>query len=484
MSEITTNTNTTPPTPERSLGKLPVRSWFNVGVMALAHFMSDYYTAFLPVLLPIIAHRYGISYSESAAIYMVFSVAMNFVQPPIGLMADNRNLNYLMPLSVLTGGVFASVILLCPNLFVLMVMVLLCGFCSSGFHPVSASILTRVLPLKSQGFATSIYIAGGNLGFAIAPVVVAGFIEQFGENLFVLMAVPAILTTILVYIRHLQAPSPDLLARAAAKKAAKAAQAAQAAQTTGQDQNQGKTAKSAASADDELALGEISLGKLIRSKQFVALNSAIAFRSWTYCSLVVFIPLLFNAKGYSSMEGATCLVILLVGAVAGGLAGGALTDIFGPKKVTVMSFIMALFTGMGFIYYCDMSFISLACLFLCGAGVYGSTPNAIVWAQRLMPNNAAFAASMMLGFTFGVGYIESVFTGILGDIIGLQEALGYSIAITMVLAIVLIMIIKEPPKENVSVHAAAATKEFLEENQEVQENPENQENKEQPAARS
>lgn len=461
MSEITTNTSSTPHTPDRHLGKLPVRSWFNVGVMALAHFMSDYYTAFLPVLLPIIAHRYGISYSESAAIYMIFSVAMNFVQPPIGLMADSRNLNYLMPLSVLTGGIFASVILLCPNLFILMLMVLLCGFCSSGFHPVSASILTRVLPLKSQGFATSIYIAGGNLGFAIAPVVVAGFIEQFGENFFVLMAVPAILTTVLVYIRHLQAPSPDLLARAAAKTA----------KAANQKQNSNARDKSS---DNELALGEISLGKLIRSKQFVALNSAIAFRSWTYCSLVVFIPLLFNEKGYSSMEGATCLVILLVGAVAGGLAGGALTDIFGPKKVTIMSFIIALFTGIGFIYYCDMSFISLACLFLCGAGVYGSTPNAIVWAQRLMPNNAAFAASMMLGFTFGVGYIESVFTGILGDVIGLQEALGYSMAVTMILAIVLIMSIKEPPKENISVHATAATQEFLEDSKE------NQGNQEQP----
>lgn len=425
MSDITPSTSS----PIHGQPKLPVRSWFNVGVMALAHFMSDYYSAFLPVLLPIIANQYGISYSQSAAIYMLFSVAMNFVQPPIGLVADRKNLNYIMPLSVLTGGIFASAIMLSPNLVILLGIVLMCGICSSGFHPVSAGILTHVLPLKSKGFGTSVYIAGGNLGFALAPVIVAAFIEQFGQNLLVLMAIPAILTTVLIYVRHLAAPAPAHVA---------------------------PKSDSAGSASAGTGAEKVSLAKLICSRQFIVLNSAIAFRSWTYCSLVVFIPLLFNEKGYSSMEGATCLVVLLIGAVAGGLAGGALTDRFGPKKVTLGSFVIALICGVVFMYYCDMSLLSLTCLFLCGAGVYGSTPNAIVWAQRLMPNNAAFAASMMLGFTFGAGYVESVITGFLGDFIGLQEALLYSILVTLIIAIVLIAIIKEPPKEDLSVHVEAA----------------------------
>lgn len=426
MSELTPSSST-----KVQMRKMPVRSWFNVGIMALSHFMSDYYSGFLPVLLPIIANQYGISYSQSAAIYMLFSVAMNFVQPPIGIAADRRNLNFIMPLSVLTGGIFASAIMLSPNLVILLGIVILCGICSSGFHPISASVLTNVLPLKSKGFGTSVYIAGGNLGFALAPVLVAAFIEQFGQDLFILMATPALITTALIYMRHLSAPSPAHLARAAERN--------------------GKSAPGGTTGD-----GQLSLGKLIRSKQFIVLNTAIAFRSWTYCSLVVFIPLLFNTKGYSPMEGATCLVVLLIGAVAGGLAGGAFTDRYGPKKVTIISFIIALICGTIFTLYCDMSVLSMLCLFLCGAGVYGSTPNAIVWAQRLMPNNAAFAASMMLGFTFGAGYVESVLTGVLGDLIGLQQALFYTVLITLIIATVLIAIIKEPPKEDLSVHVQEA----------------------------
>lgn len=445
MSEMTTNNGAV------SSAKGPVRSWFNVGVMALAHFMSDYYTAFLPVLLPLIATRYDISYSQSAAIYMVFSVAMNFVQPPIGIVADKRNLNYLMPLSVLTGGIFASAITLSPNLFILLCIVLLCGICSSGFHPVSASILTRVLPLKSKGFATSIYIAGGNLGFAIAPVIVAAFIEQFSESSLIVMALPAIITTVLIYIRHLQAANPELLARQAAAKARKLNPQA-----------------AAPVAEEE------SILKLIASKQFIVLNSAIALRSWTYCSLVVFIPLLFSAKGFSAMEGATCLVIMLIGAVVGGLVGGALTDRFGPKKVTLGSFTIALIATVVFTMRCDMSAISLISVFISGAGVYGSTPNAIVWAQRLMPHNAAFAASMMLGFTFGAGYVESVITGFFGDLIGLQQSLIYTSAITMFLALVLIAILKEPPKEPLQTHVEKAKAELQEEAQQQQQQQQQQ----------
>ncbi len=384
--------------------KEPVRSWFNVSLMSVGHFMSDFYTAFLPVLLPILAAHYDISYTQSATIYMIFTVAMNFAQPPIGILADRKNLNYLLPLSILTGALFASAATLSPNLWGIILIVLLCGICSSGFHPVSAAVLTKVIPENNKGLGTSIYIAGGNIGFAIAPLCVASFIESFGENYLLAMAIPAIITTVLIYKQRLQN-----------------------AQTVAATPKDGP-----------------KFSTLITSKQFLVLNSAIALRSWTYCSFVVFLPMLFNAKGYDSISGASCLVVMLLGCVAGGLVGGALTDKFGPKKVTLGSFVVSLIGSITFLNYCDTSFISLLALFLCGAGAYGSTPNAIVWAQRLLPNSSAFAASMMLGFTFGAGYIESVLTGYLGDIIGLDKAMLYTACVAMAAAFFLLLPLKEP----------------------------------------
>lgn len=383
----------------------PKRSWFNVSLMSLSHFVSDFYGGFLPVLLPVIAARYDISYSQSAAIYMVFSVAMNLCQPPIGIVADRRNLNYVMPLSIITSGLLASFIIFSPNLWILMLVVLLCGLCSSCFHPISANNLTRVLISGRQGLGTSIYIAGGNLGFSIAPLCIGAVLDYMGEQYLALLAIPAIVTTLLIYKQHLHT---------------KPLQQKQ----SGVDSN---------------------FLKVIASRQFIMLNAAIGLRSWTYCAFVVFIPLLFDAKGYSSFEGAVSLVVMLIGAVVGGLVGGTFTDRFGPKKVTLVSFIIALFSGCIFVHYSDMSPLALICLFICGAGVYGSTPNAIVWTQRLLPDYAGFAASLILGMSFGIGYICCLITGWFGDNFGLQESIFYTVAITMFIATVMIACLREPP---------------------------------------
>lgn len=403
VNVATATPDSLPPTPKEPIQ--PKHSWFNVGVMASGHFMSDFYSGFLPVLLPVIATRYDISYSQSAAIYMVFSVAMNLFQPPIGIAADRRNLNFLMPLSVLTSGLLSSFVIFAPNFWLLILIVLLCGLCSSGFHPISASVLTRVLPAGRQGLGTSVYIAGGNFGFSIAPLCVGAVLDYLGEQYLAFLAIPALITTALIYKQHLH--------------------------------TRVLTPKKAAT--------DGNLLKVIASKQFIALNAAIGLRSWTYCAFVVFIPLLFNAKGYSSIEGATCLVVMLVGAVVGGLVGGAFTDRFGPKKVTLVSFIIALISGCIFVRYSDMSFIALTCLFLCGAGAYGSTPNAIVWTQRLLPNYAGFAASLTLGMSFGIGYICCLLTGWFGDHFDLQESLFYTVLITLSCATLLIAVLKEPP---------------------------------------
>lgn len=395
----------TPSNSPAPISKQPARSWFNVHLMGLGHFASDFYSGFLPVLLPVIAARYDISYSQSAAIYMVFSVAMNMFQPPIGLVADRRNLNYLMPLSILTTGISASAIIFSPNLWVLMLVVLLCGLCTSCFHPISAGILVRVLPAGRKGLATSVYIAGGNIGFSIAPLCVGAVLDYLGESYLAMLAVPALITAALMYKQHLHVPSLE---------------------------------RKASTIDGNFT-------KVIASKQFILLNTAIGLRSWSYCAFIVFIPLLFSEKGYSAFAGASCLVVMLVGAVAGGLLGGAFNDRYGPKKVILSTFVAALITGCVFVYYSDMSWLALVCLFICGAGAYGSTPNAIVWTQRLLPDYAGFAASLTLGMGFGVGYICCLLTGWIGDHYGLQNALMYTNIFTWVAAFVVIMCLKEPP---------------------------------------
>ena len=70
-------------------------------------------------MLPVLALRFGFSYAESAALFMVFQIASNFMQPPIGLFADRKNLNALMPLSIVTTAIFTCLITSASSVFVL-----------------------------------------------------------------------------------------------------------------------------------------------------------------------------------------------------------------------------------------------------------------------------------------------------------------------------------------------------------------------------
>ncbi|WP_277296911.1 MFS transporter [Succinatimonas hippei] len=386
---------------------LPTASWSNVSIMSLSHFTSDFFCNVLPIMLPILAARYGISYSQSAALFMVFSVSTNFLQPPIGIWADKKPVNYLMPLSILTGAFFASIVGWSPNIYVLIFIILLSGICSSAFHPISAGIVHDISPKRYQTFATSIYIAGGNLGFAIAPLIIAAFIEQFTDKSLPALFLLALIVSLMVYKQRLYVTPPR---------------------------------------NDSGSGPQINLKSIIKSKQFIFLNTSIALRSWCYCALVVFLPLLLTDHGYSTVESGLALMCLLVGTVFGGLATGGLSDKFGLRSLIISTYIVTIIALGFFLWRLDISFLSMVALFLAGAGMYGSTPAAIVWAQRLLPRNAAFAASMMLGFTFGMGYVESVITGFVGDIFGLRIGMIATIFPALVLAIFIILALKEPPK--------------------------------------
>ena len=83
----------------------PKRSWLNVNIMGLGHFTSDFYCNILPLMLPLLAQRFGLSYAECGSLFMIFQIGANFIQPPIGLIADRRNVflprEFVRPASIL-----------------------------------------------------------------------------------------------------------------------------------------------------------------------------------------------------------------------------------------------------------------------------------------------------------------------------------------------------------------------------------------------
>ena len=136
---------------------------------------------------------------------------------------------------------------------------------------------------------------------------------------------------------------------------------------------------------------------------------------------------------------------MLVGTAVGGLTIGGLSSRFGLKQLILGTYIVCFLSIAVFLWQPDMQFITYCALFLIGCSVYGSTPVAIVWAERMLSRDAAaFATSMMLGFTFGVGYILSVFTGYIADLSGLTFGIGITLLPALAIASLILIMLKEP----------------------------------------
>ena len=182
---------------------LPKRGLVNTYLLGWVHFVGDYYANILPVMLPILALKFGFSYSECGLLYMILQVSGCLLQAPLGIAADKRNLGLLLPISILTSGVLASSVGLCNSVWILVVIVFLSGICSSGFHPVLGGMVPVVSPKGREIFGTSIFLVGGNVGFAIAPFLTALYLEHFESPKLIYLAVFPIITTAIIFQRKI-----------------------------------------------------------------------------------------------------------------------------------------------------------------------------------------------------------------------------------------------------------------------------------------
>jgi len=378
--------------------KPPARGWFNVGTTSLAHFTGDYYSNILPVLLPILALQFGLSYSQCGMLYMCFQVAASILQAPIGIAADKRNLGIIFPLSILLCGVLASFIGLCSTPTALVIVICIAGISASGFHPIAGGILPTVAPKGKEVLATSIFIVGGNIGFAVSPFITAIYLEYFTPAEISYLAVFPVLVTLLIMQRRLYIRKIE------------------------------KTDKAV-----------ISLKIILSNRPFLWLVGSIGCRAIGYCALVLYIPLLFAEKGVSAVSASSILMTMLIGTAVGGLVVGGASTFLRIKTIILLSYLLTLVMLVVFLKCADDSILSYISVFFAGFGLYGSTPPAIVWAQKLLPHADSFATSMMLGFTFGIGYIMCVFIGMVGDLLGLHTALWCFLPASLILASLLIL---------------------------------------------
>ncbi|MDY4697639.1 MAG: MFS transporter [Selenomonas montiformis] len=353
-------------------------------LLSLGHLLNDFYCNFLPILLPLIMPRLGLSLTLSGLLIMVLSITSNLLQPVFGYLMDKHNFSRLLLPVIPFGAICICSIGFIQTRFMLFLLIALTGLSVSAFHPLGSTLAAKSAGKTAQGSTMSYYIAGGNLGYAFAPILLVAFTQTFSLTQLPWLIVPSLLLSILYARSHLT----DI--------------------TT---------------VPDHLPAAPLRLCELFTNRAVLKLNLAMGFRCWTHVSVSTFLPLLLIGAGYSALSSGSLLTLFLIGCTVGGLIGGYLGDRLSHKKIIVASLALGILPTWYFFTHAGTAPLSLAALFLAGACLLAPQPSSVVWAQKMMPANAGMASGMMMGLSFGLGSIGAALTAALADWIGLPAAL-------------------------------------------------------------
>jgi len=145
-----------------------------IALVGLAHASSHFAHLLLPVLFPVFAREFGLSYAELGGLMSVFFVVSGLGQAGAGFVVDRIGAWRVLLLSEVLFMGACMLAALAQSYGGLLAVAVLAGLGNAPFHPVDFTILNQRVSAPRLGHAFSAHGLTGNLGWAVAPVFLVG----------------------------------------------------------------------------------------------------------------------------------------------------------------------------------------------------------------------------------------------------------------------------------------------------------------------
>src|ERR1044071_5690700 len=177
------------------------QSFRAVWLISAGHGLTHWYTATFYLLLPLIGKELGLSYTEIGLIMTIQHLAGALSNLPGGMVVDMvGQKGYLMAASLFWVGVPYAFMSVTHDFWMLLLCVTLVGIGNNIWHPAAIPTLAYRYPQR-KGLVLSFHGMGGNLGEAIAPVVVGALLAVLSwRAVVVINVVPGISMAVLILI--------------------------------------------------------------------------------------------------------------------------------------------------------------------------------------------------------------------------------------------------------------------------------------------
>ncbi len=358
----------------------------SAALLTVAHASADINQGSVPILLPFFIAAHHLSYAAAATIVLAINLVSTLMQPVFGYVSDRRPAPWLLPFSMLLVGLGVSYTGYAPTYAIGVVSVMVSGLGIAMFHPEGARLM-NYLAEDQKATAMSLFAIGGQLGFALGPLIATAALFWCGlRGTGFLMIPPVIMGALLLYML------PRL--------------------TRGYEpQRHVKSQPTAAEGKD-------------RWPAFTCLGTALLSRSVVFYGLNTFLPLFWiKVLHQSGGRAGTALAVLLISSMIGNFMGGRTADRIGLRTVTITGF---LFLSILLPLLLLTSNPLGATLLLIPIGLVLSAPFGpmVVLGQSYLPRRVGLASGITLGLAFSFGGLTTPLLGYIGDHHGLRATIG------------------------------------------------------------
>jgi MFS transporter, FSR family, fosmidomycin resistance protein len=368
-----------------------------MAALSSGHLAADLAQGALPALLPFLVVKFDLSYTAAAALVLAATLSSSVIQPAFGLWSDARGALWLLPAGVALAGCGMALAAVAPSYALVALAVLVSGVGVAAYHPEGSKFASYVSgERRASGMA--LFSIGGNVGFALGPIVASSLVLALGLKGGLLLALPGLaIAAVLLAVR------PYLAETAPAEERAEAG---------------------AAAPSEPRGLG--------------MLLAIVALRSVAHMGLFAFVPLWEVAKGNGEAHGTRLLSLFLLAGALGTIAGGPLADRFGRRAVLLASFATA--TPLIVTYVLAGGRLGEVALVLSGAVIIGTFGVTLVMSQEYMPARVGMASGLSIGTAIGLGGVAALTLGALADAVDLETAVlatatGPALALLLTLAL-------------------------------------------------
>lgn len=151
-----------------------------IALIGTGHFLSHFYMLCLPPLFLVWREEFGVSYAELGLTVALMSGTTALLQTPVGFAVDRYGARPFLVGGTLIMALAISGMAFAPGVWALWLLAILSGVGNSVIHPADYAILAGSIRQDRMGRAFAMHTFTGNLGFALAPPIIALLMTVMG----------------------------------------------------------------------------------------------------------------------------------------------------------------------------------------------------------------------------------------------------------------------------------------------------------------